>query len=112
MTAADLPARFRPIIEQVAERIAAGDFAGLARDYSRPGHDLGLWAREYPATFIPLPPEAWRHAGAYFLADHDAWKVDVDLWSQEEGRSDMTLQVTVWEETDGIKLTIDDLHVL
>ncbi|MGN9889414.1 hypothetical protein [Micromonospora sp. L31] len=68
MTAADLPARFRPIIEQVVERIAAGDFDGLARDYSRPDHDLGVWARDYPATFIPLPPEAWNHAEAYSLA--------------------------------------------
>ncbi|MGC4744953.1 DUF7668 domain-containing protein [Micromonospora sp. DT201] len=112
MTAADLPARFRLIIEQVVERIAAGDFDGLARDYSRSDHDLGVWAREYPATFIPLPPEAWHHVDAYFLADHDAWKVDVDLWSREEGRSDMTLQVTVWEEAGATKLTIDDLHAL
>jgi hypothetical protein len=112
VTAADLPARFRPVIEQVVERIAAGDFAGLARDYSRSGQDLGLWAREHPATFIPMPPEAWHHVDAYFLADHGVWKVDVDLWSQEEGRSDMTLQVKVWEEADAIKLAIDDLHTL
>ncbi|NJP35376.1 DUF7668 domain-containing protein [Micromonospora thermarum] len=112
MTAADLPARFRTIIEQVVERIAAGDFDGLARDYSRSDHDLGAWAREYPATFIPLPPEAWNHANAYSLADDDAWKVDVDLWSRENGRSDMTLQVTIWEEAGAITLTIDDLHAL
>ncbi len=96
----------------MVDRIAAGDFDGLARDHAQPDSDVGLWAREYPATFIPLPPEAWRHVHTFFLADHDAWKVDVALWSLEEGRSDMTLQVTVWEEAGAIKLTIDDLHVL
>lgn len=96
----------------MVDRIAVGDFDGLARDYAQPDSDLGLWAREYPATFIPLPPEAWRHVYAHFLADHDAWMVDVALWSLEEGRSDMTLQVTVWQEAGTIRLTIDDLHVL
>nr|WTA70792.1 hypothetical protein OHB51_17230 [Micromonospora sp. NBC_00855] len=96
----------------MAERIAAGDFDGLTRDHSPSDHDLGVWAREYPATFIPLPPEAWNYAEASFLADHDAWKVDLALWSREEGRSDMTLQVTVCEEAGHIKLTINDLHVL
>ncbi|MFE9207606.1 hypothetical protein, partial [Micromonospora sp. NPDC007230] len=66
------------------------------------------------AAFVrvaPINPYALLRS-PHFLADHDAWKVNVDLWSREEGRSDMTLQVTVWEEAGAIKLTIDDLHAL
>jgi hypothetical protein len=53
-----VPERFRPILERIVERIVAGDYDALSRDHSpyhhHPLHDLGVWAREYPATFVPF----------------------------------------------------------
>jgi hypothetical protein len=39
------------------------------------------------------------------------WSVRFDLWTADEGRSDLTLELTV-EETDPLKIELDDLHVL
>lgn len=38
--------------------------------------------------------------------------VDVGMWTAEEGRSDLTLQLTVIERAGAIAIAIDDLHVL
>ena len=42
-----------------------------------------------------------------------SWSVDVDLWTAEEGPSDLTLQLTVRERPGGgFAVEIDDVHVL
>ena len=38
--------------------------------------------------------------------------VDVPLWTEEEGQSDLTLSVIIREEMDRVTVTISDLHVL
>jgi len=41
------------------------------------------------------------------------WSVYVNLWSQEEGRSDLTLQLTAFDgHNDYYDAQIDDIHVL
>ena len=34
------------------------------------------------------------------------------LWTKEEGRSDLSIEVTVIKETSGFKIELDDIHVL
>lgn len=41
------------------------------------------------------------------------WSVDVPPWSAEEGRSGVTLQLTIWAGAHGeFDVEVDDLHVL
>ena len=41
------------------------------------------------------------------------WSVHVDLWTAEEGRSDLTLELTIRDSTgDAYDIEIDDIHVL
>jgi hypothetical protein len=41
------------------------------------------------------------------------WSVYVDLWTAEEGRSDLTLEVTLADTRgDTYEIEIDDIHVL
>jgi len=42
-----------------------------------------------------------------------SWRVAIDLWTVEEGRSDLTLQVTIMDTGQALyDVLIDDLHVL
>ena len=108
-----VPERFRAALSRIVDRIVAGDYEGLARDHtSDPDSDLGLWARQYPATFVSLPPEAWEHADALYRPERDDWHVVLPLWSAEEGRSDMCLELTVRERSAGLEIEINDLHVM
>ena len=40
------------------------------------------------------------------------WSVRTPLWTLEEGRSDLTLELTVTQRADGLSIEIDDLGVL
>lgn len=69
----------------------------------------------YVATLV-LPP-AWSDAPLDVVeilgTSPRSWAVDVPMWSREEGESDLTLQLTVWEQSGGgFAIEVDDLHVL
>lgn len=110
-----VPERFRPALTAIVDRLVAGDYAGVAREHSPyrddPDYDFGVWARQYPATFVPLPEAAWEHASATPLDDGSGWAVDVFMWSREEGLSDMMLTVFVRERDGEIQVEVHDLYV-
>ncbi len=112
-----VPERFRPVITAAVDRLVAKDYAGLRADglvagSNDPDDDsVGLWIEQYPATLVPLPPEAWEHAMAGETVEPRVWWVTVDLWTAEEGRSDLTLEGHILDRDPPV-LTIDDVHVL
>ena len=51
---------------------------------------------------IPLPPEGWDLADAVRVGGRpEQWFVAIPLWTSEEGRSDLTLEATVEDRTEG-----------
>ena len=46
------------------------------------------------------------------LEDEGGWYFLVDLWTREEGRSDLTLEGTLHDAMDGPQLLIDNIHVM
>ncbi|NQT71153.1 MAG: hypothetical protein HQ553_00115 [Chloroflexi bacterium] len=70
---------------------------------------------EYPATFIMPDNIVFEDFDVIEIAESDPpkYSVDIDLWSEEEGRSDLTLQTTMIEsEKEIMAVEIDDIHVL
>ncbi len=60
-----------------------------------------------------LPTEALAAISVYPLdAIPGGFAVDVGMWTVEEGRSDLTLQLTAIEKAGAIVIAIEDLHVL
>ena len=111
--------RWRPVLTEIVHRLVVGDYDGLARDGIVAGTDdprdagIGLWIEEYPATLVDLPPGAWAYS------DHGpiegaagAWWVIVDLWTAEEGRSDLSMEATVWDDGRTITVKVHAVHVM
>jgi len=108
------------------DRLVAGDYEGLKRDGIDPfpEADLGLWIREYGrapgsdepgrATLVPLPDEAWESAEAICVAPGPprVWAFVVDLWTAEEGRSDLSMEGEVTETPNGLAVVVSDIHVM
>jgi len=113
-----VPERFRPALAAVVARLAAGDYEGLKRDGidPYPDADLSYWIRDYGpagATIVPLPEEAWASADAFETVMPGEWAVVVDLWTREEGRSDLSMEATVTELPDGgVSVVVNNIHVL
>jgi hypothetical protein len=69
---------------------------------------------EYGRT-LTLPPDS-----AYELLDIirvnnvelEQYSIRMPLWTQEEGRSDLTLELTVKIVGDNLEVALDDIHVL
>ncbi len=113
-----VPERWRPVIAGVVRRLAAGDYAGLVRDGVAPASegpdDLGFehWVVEYPATVVDLPDDAWAFTDHQPTGEQDVWDVSVDLWTAEEGRSDLTLEGQVRDTGSAVTLCIKRIHTL
>lgn len=108
--------KFIDPIRALVETLIKGHFDQLERD-GRSGrlssHELKEAVKAYGRTIIALPDEALRLADVYPVKGQmSTWAVDVPLWTAEEGRSDLTLSLTVSESQDGVRLEIDDLHTL
>jgi hypothetical protein len=108
----------RPLIAALVRDLAAGEYETLERD-GRAGrltaNELRQAVDGYPATLIPLPDDAFDVAGdAYVIAGSDPpeWAIDQDMWTTEEGQSDLTLQVDVRFRDGEYRVEITDLHVL
>lgn len=65
----------------------------------------------YGRDLIELPDDSRALVSVYDAYDGTK-AVDVPLWTKEEGRSDLTLQVTATPVDDGWRLEIDGVHVL
>ena len=77
------------------------------------GDDLEAVIREYGCKVI-APPADYKYFRAYELEARAAptWSVEADVWTEEEGASNLTLQLTIAFEPDGPLIEIDGLHVL
>jgi hypothetical protein len=77
------------------------------------GDDLRTAIREYGRK-VAAPPADYIYFRTYELEARavPTWSVEADLWTEEEGRSDLTLQLTIAFDPSGPVIEIDDLHVM
>lgn len=110
-----IPEHVKPLLARVVDLVAADDLEGLRRDPQillADQDDPLYWVSDHPATVVPLPDEAWRFAKAIPRDDGRRWYVMVDLWTAEEGRSDLTLEAEVREHRDGLVIEVENIHVM
>ena len=103
-------------LKELVRELVIDNFTRLETD-GRAGRlsadELRNAIKSYGQTLIDLPEEALSTADIIPLeGENAAWAVDLDLWTAEEGRSDLTLSVTAHLIGSKIQIYIDDLHVL
>jgi hypothetical protein len=112
----ELPESLIPPIREVVRELAAGNYEGLEAD-GRAGRLTAGALREavgqYGRTLVELPDEGLQYVWVYPQQGREnVWRVDVDLWTAEEGRSDLTLSLLVERTGEGVRVEIENLHVL
>jgi len=90
------PVQLLPALRQLVHDLAVGMFSELERD-GRAGRvtaeELKRVVRDYGRTLVDPPEESFAKVEAYEVDEGAEWAIDIDLWTQEEGRSDLTLSV-------------------
>ncbi len=64
---------------------------------------------DYGVTVVELPVQTWDPSCAQWMGSH--WEVLVDLWSVEEGRSDLVLGAAVRESGEGYRFEVQLVYV-
>jgi hypothetical protein len=112
---ATLPLDLAASIERLVANLAAGRFdeaVAAGRSPRLSSADLERGIGEYGRTLVPLPAGWQEFAWRYGVAAGPTSAIDVDLWTEEEGRSDLTLQLNAWRNGGEWVLDITDLRVL
>jgi hypothetical protein len=106
-TQGPIPEAWRSTLAAIVDSIARGDSVAAA-DLSEVEVDSKFAADCRNAleqcgdvTLVPLPEQTWETSVCIWNGDH--WSCLVDLWTREEGRSDLVLELSVFEDGLGYR---------
>lgn len=94
-----IPVKWRPVLRQIVNAFAQGNYnlepgiVGVEPVPPSTASQVRDYVQGYGATLTPLPDETWNSSVCTFNG-HE-WEVLVDLWTQEEGRSDLVMHVQI-----------------
>ena len=106
---------WRPMLREVVRRFVQGDYhlalsvPGVEPVSAATAEQVREYLAAYGATLVELPDDTWQTSVAQWMETH--WDILVDLWTAEEGRSDLVLEGKVIETSTGPRLTIYMVYV-
>ncbi len=105
-------------VQRVVSMLVQGDYEALERLTNGArlnAAELAGAVSEYGANLTLPPADSFDDLDVIEVEGQQPrqWSVNVDLWTTEEGRSDLTLELTLRDSIEGIlKVEIDGIHVL
>lgn len=115
LTQQPVPIAWRPMLKAMADALAAGDYtlASVAQAVEpvspETARQMEAAVRAYGATLIDLPEATWATSVCMPYGEH--WDVLVDLWTTEEGPSDLVLGVRVRELAGAFSYRVELVYV-
>jgi hypothetical protein len=110
-----IAASWRPMLHGVVRCFVAGDFGletgvlGVEPVTAKTAEHIRSYIADYGATLVDLPPDSLQTSVAQWYGTH--WDILVDLWTAEEGRSDLVLAGKIVESDSGPRFTIHMVYV-
>ena len=110
-----VPTAWRKPLADIVACLASGEFSKLPSVASvTPLTDeqcsgMELYIRDYGATLTSLPDESWKTSIYLWMGGY--WDVLVDLFTVEEGLSDLVLSLRVYPREGSYRFQIEWLHV-
>jgi len=110
-----IPSAWRPILTSIVDAFARHDYrlangiSGVAPVSEETAAHIREYIKDYGATLVTLPQESWNTSVCIWMGDH--WDALIDLWTEEEGASDLVLQVQVMEMSGEYVVTVYMVYV-
>ena len=108
-------ASWRSVLAEIVRAFVQGDYAlsapvtGVEPVPYELSEQIKAYVLDYGATLIELPNQTWETSCAQWMGGY--WNVLVDLWTREEGRSDLVLEVKVVECGDDYSFRVYLVYV-
>ena len=114
VTDTDLDTRFRELLRETMRALVEGNYALIRCLPGRATPDeIKNEVHEYPGTLTYPPPDAYTGMHVYAIRGKTGeWALEMDLWTVEEGRSDLTLLMDVYLVDGQLVGYVDQVHVL
>lgn len=112
---APVPTCWRDKFAEIVECIASGDYLisrginGLRAVDTDTSEQIQDYIESYGEQVISLPEQSWDTS--IYSWQESYWDVLVDLWTVREGRSDLVLQLRVFEVAAGYEFQIYMVYV-
>jgi hypothetical protein len=110
-----IPSGWQPVLTDIVDvfvrqdyRLADGVF-GVAPVSEETATQIREYIGDYDTRLVALPQETWNTSVCIWRHDH--WDALIDLWTEEEGRSDLVLQVRVSEADSGYVVNVHMVYV-
>ncbi|WP_445666891.1 DUF7668 domain-containing protein [Inhella inkyongensis] len=106
---------WRAMLREVVMRFARRDYdleggiVGVEPVSPETAQHIRGSVEDYGATLIELPEEAWQTSISQWSGTH--WNILLDLWTAEEGPSDLVLGGRITESEFGPRLSIHMVYV-
>jgi hypothetical protein len=106
---------WRPTFSRIADALAAENYClepgipGVAPVSASTASQIRANVRAYGATLTALPATTWESSACIWAGDH--WDAIVDLWTEEEGRSDMVLHAFVFPTGSAFSIEVHAVYV-
>jgi hypothetical protein len=108
---------FEQAVREVMALLVRGDYREIERRTAGvrlSAVEMGEAVKDYGKRLV-LSPDAVSNLNVVPITSSipPSWSVYVPLWTAEEGRSDLTLELTIKQlETNQFQIEVDNLHVL
>ncbi|MBD8533342.1 MULTISPECIES: DUF3885 domain-containing protein [unclassified Massilia] len=96
-----IPSAWRPVIQRIVDAFVCHDYLlaagipGVARVSTKTARQIQDYIGSYGETLVALPAETWKTSVCIWTGRH--WDALIDLWTADEGPSDMVLKLDVAE---------------
>lgn len=109
--------QLRKPVRQIVELLAAGEFSAveaLTNGIRLSASEIAKAIGHYGRHLVPPPEKAFGLMDVVEIqnAYPRRWSVTMPLWTREEGRSDLSLELTVIGREKDFGIELDDIHVL
>ncbi|WP_146165795.1 DUF7668 domain-containing protein [Stenotrophomonas panacihumi] len=109
-----VPPAWRSTIEKIVDSLVCGNFqlVGIECVRSQPLDDaqrLRKGIEQYGRRLTKLPVEAWETSVCLWMGLY--WDVFIDLYTEEEGLSDLVLAIRIWELDENLEFEVLSAHV-
>lgn len=104
-------------IRQVLALLVAGKYTELetlTHGTRLSAKEMATAVADYRRTLVMPPEDGFRLMNVIEVlnARPKRWSIAMPVWTREEGRSDLTVEMTVIEQENGFSVELDDIHVL
>jgi hypothetical protein len=110
-----LAGEWRPVFKDIVHALVEGDYS-LSRQVphvrpvsSETARQITEYLADYGATLAELPDESWESSVSQW--EGEQWDVLVDMWTLEEGGSDLVLGARVYQTGNDLEIEVGLLYV-